>query len=304
MKIAPRHSIVLIVSAGVLAGCASTAATIAGRIDAGDVREASGLARSRVDPDRLWVINDGGSPPVLYAIGPDGRSLGTLALDGAENVDWEDLASFELDGQAWLLIADVGDNDAERRHVTLYLVREPERVEAGASAAPAAVTGFRFPGGPRDVESVAVDPVERQVYLLSKRTIPPELYALPLLLEPVDRILTAEHLGQVRSLPEPSAADLHRAKRVQSWHWQPTAMDIAPDGARAVILTYGAIYLYERRAGDSWPDALNRMPAPVALGGIREAEAACIVGDSIFVTVESPRAPLYRVRWANAGETR
>jgi len=304
VKIVPWHSVVLIVLAGAFAGCAFAPATVAGRIDASDVREASGLAQSRIDPGRLWVINDGGSPPVLHAIGHDGRWLGTLALDGADNNDWEDLASFEFDGRAWLLIADVGDNVGDRQHVTLYLVREPERLEAGGRAAPAAVTNFRFPGGPRDVESVAVDPVERQVYVLSKRTVPPELYALPLLFEPVDRILTAELVAPVRSLPAPSAAELRRAPRTQSWHWQPTAMDIAADGARAVILTYEAIYFFDRRAGDSWPEALNRTPVRVALDGIKEAEAACIVGDSIFVTVESSRAPLYRVDWTSAGDTR
>ena len=41
-----------------------------------------------------------------------------LRIDGVRAVDWEDIASYELDGKAWLLIGDVGDNAASAARTT------------------------------------------------------------------------------------------------------------------------------------------------------------------------------------------
>ena len=53
------------------------------------ITEASGLASSRLYPSVLWIINDGGNDPLLFAVGIDGADLGTFRVDGAENYDWE-----------------------------------------------------------------------------------------------------------------------------------------------------------------------------------------------------------------------
>lgn len=84
------------------------------------------MAGSNTRSDLLWVLNDGGSPAALHAVGLDGADLGRVLLPEIRNVDWEDLATFERDDRSWLLIADVGDNFAMRHHVTLYVVAEPD----------------------------------------------------------------------------------------------------------------------------------------------------------------------------------
>ena len=126
----------------------------AGTLTNASINEASGLARSIIRGDRLWVINDGGSPATLYAIGHDGADQGEVNLPELSNVDWEDLSSFELEGTPKLLIADVGDNLGFRSHVNLYVVDEPEQDQhkAGLSWQ----ISLRFPAGPRDVEAVFV----------------------------------------------------------------------------------------------------------------------------------------------------
>ena len=79
-----------------------------------DVTEASGLAASRREPGLFWVHADSGGEPILRAVAADGSPRGILRIDGAGNVDWEDAASFTLDGRAWLLVADTGDNASRR----------------------------------------------------------------------------------------------------------------------------------------------------------------------------------------------
>ena len=121
-----------------LAGCATEVmlteltpqeigkAVTVGNLANPQITEASGLAASRLYPEILWAINDGGNDPVLYAVGIDGADLGTFRVEDADNYDWEALASFELQDTAYLLIADVGDNWNQREPSSLYVVEEPD----------------------------------------------------------------------------------------------------------------------------------------------------------------------------------
>ena len=142
-----------------------------------DIIEASGLARSIRHENRYWVANDSGNAPVLYAIDSSGERHGVLMPRGIGNTDWEDLASFTLDGEPYLLVADVGDNNGVRSFVRLHAIPEPAELP-GAGRMTAVDVAFsinvKYPGGGRDTESVAV--ADGFVYLLTKRTLPPELY--------------------------------------------------------------------------------------------------------------------------------
>lgn len=268
------------------------------RIASAEITEASGLAQSTRRHDRLWIINDGGSPPVLHAIATNGQAEGSVTLDAGSNVDWEAMASFELDEKSWLLVADTGDNEAVRDTGTIYVIEEPQLAENEDAIRPPAWTlSFRWPDGPQDCEAVAVDIVNERILLLSKRGIPAVLYDMPLR-SASDDVVTATRLGPVDSLPQPTADDLERAAPERNWHWQPTAMDIARDGSAAVILTYRAVYHFERSNDEPWIEALRKPATVVDLGGIREAEAVAFVDDgrSLLFTVEAPRAPLYRIQ--------
>jgi hypothetical protein len=268
------------------------------RIASAEITEASGLAQSTRRHDRLWIVNDGGSPPVLHAITTNGETEGSVTLAPGTNVDWEAMASFELDEKSWLLVADTGDNEAVRDASTIYVVEEPQLAENEDAVRPPAWTfSFRWPDGPQDCEAVAVDIANERILLLSKRSIPAVLYELPLR-PSSDDVITATRLGPLDSLPRPTAADLERAAPERNWHWQPTAMDIARDGSAAVILTYRAVYHFERSNGERWIDALRKPATVIDLGGIREAEAVAFVEDgwSLLFTVEAPHAPLYRIQ--------
>ena len=244
---------------------------VIGKLEDGNIREASGLARSRQQDNVLWVINDNGAQEWVHAISPRGRRLGEFKLKKSNNVDWEDLASFRLDDTPYLLIADIGDNDARRKTRTLYVVEEPE-VEKNEKAKVDWRIDFRYPDGPRDAESVAVDTENARALVLTKRDIPPVLYELPLQ-RGDDKKVTAKWLGTIRSLPPPSRRDVEFAPKTNDWHWQPVGMDISDDGLAAVILTYRAVYYYTRQPEQDWFDALNTRPMRVSLGNFQNAEA-------------------------------
>ena len=267
--------------------------TVVGRLQNAKIDEASGLARSQRYPDVFWVANDDG-PSVLYAIDSTGKDLGRITIKDASNRDWEDLASFTLDDTPYLVAADIGDNSGKRKDVRLYIIEEPEAGDDKVK--PEWHIEFTYPEGPRDAESVAVDVENERVLVLTKRDVPALLYALPLRPGTNERI-DAERLGVVDSLPQPSRSDLEFASRANSWHWQPTGMDISDNGSRAVILTYGGVYLYRRAPGQDWTAALQQTPEIVSRSRNRQAESVAFdaVGESVLITIEQRNAPLFRL---------
>ena len=275
------------------------AVVIAGRVADEALTEISGLARSGHDPRRLWVHNDSGDGAVLHAIDVEGRSRGRLALDDADNVDWEDLAAFVHEGRPYLLVADTGDNEGRREILTLYAVAEPELPDgATVTATPAWRVDFRYPDGPHDAEAVAVDAPAGAIYVLTKRDVPPVLYRLPLV-PPGAEPVTATRVRTLNALPRPRYTDLEVARVTNHWHWQPTAMDLAPDGSFAVVLTYGSVYYFRRQPGQELGEALSGRPLGFGLRRLRNAEALAVApdGHSLYVGVEARRAPLLRIEF-------
>src|SRR6478609_5895090 len=164
------------------------------------VTEASGLAISSADPHFMWMVNDSGGTTDIHLAGTDGTDRGKVTLKDVKNIDWEDLASFSLDGKNYLLVADTGDNASKRQSCILHILREPTLPAAEknleSTAVPAWQIQFQYPGGPRDCEAVAVDAKAGKVILLSKRTNPPEVYELPLRPSGKGILQTAKKMGQ------------------------------------------------------------------------------------------------------------
>ncbi len=297
----PLRALILAGLAAIGGPAAAAEARFTGPITAGTLtapprNEASGLAASRRNADLLWIHDDSGGKPVLYAVGPDGASRGQLQIGGgAKNEDWEDLAAVELDGQAWLVIGDVGDNDAQRRNLRLYFVEEPATAQLAVAGylaeRPAATLRLRYEDGPRDVEALAVDARERAVYLLSKRDRPPRLYRAPLPLPLRDGEITARFVAQVTHLPPPNATQRLLPGHLGKHRAWPTALDFAADGSAAVVLTYGDLLFFPRRPGEPWAEALARPPVILGAPNLPQAEAACFSADGqhLFVASEGNR---------------
>ena len=67
-------------------------ATQTGVVTDHDIDEASGCAVSRLNRNVLYTLNDHGGKNRVYAVNINGTLVGELTIDGATNVDWEDLA--------------------------------------------------------------------------------------------------------------------------------------------------------------------------------------------------------------------
>lgn len=274
-------------------------------LDEPALNELSGLASSNVRQEVLWAVNDSGNGSELFAINKHtGTTLGTVTVDGVVNVDWEDLAAFEFKQQNWLLIADVGDNSAERQLVHLWLIKEPNANDDGqynGNIRPTADLVFSYPDGARDVESVDVDVTNQQILIISKREPLPRVYTLPLTTSTPARPLTANYIGQVTQIPQPTAADHIVFGSRSAWIASPTALSVWQDrhstNQYALLLTYKQAYLYTKDINQSWADTFSSQPKTVPMPVLPQAEALIVdqLHTTFWLTSEKLPTPLYQL---------
>ncbi len=241
-----------------------------------DILESSGLAASVDLPIVFWTHNDSGDGPRLFAFDESGRDLGVVSLASITVIDWEDIASFRQDGRGWLLVADVGDNARRRETCQLHLLPEPALDRR--TAAVHTTINFRYDIGPKDCEAVGVDGSSNTVLLASKAIFQSEVFALQLPAAPTSQVLVARSIATI-SVP------------------LATALDVSPDGSRAIVLTYGDAYEFPRRDGESWADAFKRQPQVIKMPPRRQGESICYGPDgrSLFLTSEKQPTPLWKV---------
>lgn len=197
------------------------------------VPEASGIAIGRRDGSVLWIHNDSGGEPAVYAVSEAGALLGHVRVRGAGNTDWEDMAIAACGQGSCLYLADIGDNEETRPEIVVYRVPEPAR--DAAETAEAAVFRMRYPDGPRDAEAMFVMPGET-LYVVSKgRSDAAALYRYPGTLDS-DEIVTLERVRAMTD-QQPSLPD------------QITGAAASPDGSLIALRSYTVLYIYGTEDG-------------------------------------------------------
>lgn len=251
--------------------------------------ELSGFAASRRHPGVLWAHNDGGDRPALYAVSTHGKLLAVVRIRGVSNVDWEDLALIERDGRSLLLIADTGDNGGLRRDLAIYAVEEPEQI-VDSRVSLAWKMPFQWPDGARDCEAMSVDPQTGEILLVSKKRVPPELFALPA--HPQGRgTAVARYLGSFAGVEQPDDSDLARNPVYGRYRAQITGVDVRADGGELALLNYRRVMLYARAAGQSWAEAIAQAPRALEYPWLPQAEAIGYSPDGRYVYIGSERVP-------------
>jgi hypothetical protein len=233
------------------------------------VNEASGVAASRRTGGVLWTHNDSGQP-VLYAFSTDGQLRARIQVAGAEVDDWEDVAVGSCSSGSCVYIADIGDNKASRRNITIYRVPEPslnDTITARAEALSAV-----YPEGPRDAEGIFVGP-DGALYVVTKgEGSPISVYRFPQPPAPG----TVMPLQRVATL----AGDANKAQRV-------TDADMSPDGKWVALRTLDAVEFYR---ADTLLRGKPETPMIVDVKSLREPQGEGLGFDrdgTVFLAGES-----------------
>jgi len=253
-----------------------------GSVESESLKEASGLAQSRRSSSIFFAINDSGNPPQLFALRRDGKHLGSWDIDYGSGHDFEDLSAFSLMGEAFLLIADTGDNLNWRKMQSLLILKEPSLQTDGQRLKVVRRLRFSFLDGHRDIESVAVDETGKAAYLVSKKRVPPELFRVSLEHEGHQ---TLQAIGSIENIPAPTKLDLGRRGHFGIYSSVPTALDFS--NGSAIILTYKELYLFEKQVGENWTKVFAGVPHKIPLPQMYGLESATFAGSGkILLTGE------------------
>jgi hypothetical protein len=282
--------------------------------------EISGIAPSLRQDHLYWMLNDGGNPALLYVTDPNGDLRAEVRIQNAQNTDWEDMDSFVYNQQPYLLVADVGDNLAQRNSVQVYVIAEPKLhldspslsetfSPIESSTVPVLYTlVIQYQEGPRDCEAVAVDVQQKKLLMLSKQDQPPLLYEVPLekLFEylgssypvfsekpPVERLAINSSVS-LTQFPNPDARALFSIVSDLIHPHQPTSMDVSSADDRAIILTYRYAFEFLRQPSQTWAQAFQSSPRLIRFPSLRQAEAITYTLNdrNLIITSESVGSPV------------
>lgn len=255
--------------------------TTVGTLQSPLVREASGIAASRKNANVLWVHNDSGDSARIYAMNYDGKLLGIYNLAGASAIDYEDIAigPGPTEGLDYLYIGDIGDNRARRKYVTVYRVAEPV-VDPNQSPVNITLTTvdsirLQYPDSPRDAETLMLDPVTRDIYIISKRTFFSRVYraAYP---QSTTSTTTMEY------------------KCLLPWGWA-VGGDISPTGNAIIVRSYSKASMWKVETGSQPWQAFATAKCSIPLVSEPQGEAICFAGNGrgYFTVSEKKYQPLY-----------
>ena len=273
-----------------------------GNLQNDELNEASGISASLTLPGVLYVINDSGNAPRLYAIDEQGQSLATWDI-AVRNRDWEDLARISYAGENYLVIGDTGNNLLRDRCATLHFILEPSMPVTSAELSPSNSVDVCFDDGPHNIEAIAI--TDGRLYMLSKEPVssagrnPSNVYRISLPDGvPIDRNITqlmAEHIGEL-PLRSIGVEGLMAAAVVGVDLTHPTSMEFDTASNSAYILTYREVLRVKRDTGQSWADAFGLPAERVLSHRLSQAEALTVApGQAVWFTSEKGKAPLWAI---------
>lgn len=205
--------------------------------------ELSGIVRSRSDKNVFWIHNDSGDQPRVFAIDSTGqfyksdryRNYEGITIAGATNVDWEDIT---MDNKGNLVVADIGNNGNDRKDLVLYVVPEPSPVASNTTFLKKIF--FKYPDQKKfpdksdfNYDCEAVFFADNHFQFLSK-----------------DRSDTYTRLYR---LDQEKTEEVNMLTLIDKFNigGKVTAADASEDGNRIVVITYKAIWIFERTSVES-----------------------------------------------------
>jgi hypothetical protein len=217
-----------------------------------DLVEISGVAASRINPGVLYIHNDSGNPNQVYLTDQTGADIGTLTLTPVSNRDWEDIAvgPGPVAGVNYVYVADIGDNDAKYSSVFIYRFREPDltgkTLPVRLNIDTVDQIELKYPDGPRNAETLMVDPLTKDIYIASKENGISKVY--------------------VAGYPQSTSSVTTLTPVVKLLFNKATGGDISPDGSEILLRSKEVIWYWKLPAGTTISAGLLTQPqhAPYA----------------------------------------
>ena len=258
---------------------------VAGRLSDRSMNETSGIAASGIFKDMFYVHNDSGDESRFFMISPDGKLHHTLKYDGNNgDDDCEDIAvgPGSAKGKSYVYVGNIGDNSAEREAITIYRFEEnPSWLKGSVANIKAQKLYLQYPDGPKDAETLMIDPIDELFYIVTKRTDTVRIYTSPLAHKPNDT-LSLTYRGKL----------FFEGTKPFKWI---TGGDISKDDDDVLLKSYDKVYYWNRRGKEHLWKTLQRKPKILTYQVEKMGEAIGFAADgkSYYTVSEGVYAPVY-----------
>lgn len=259
-----------------------------GRLQSKEMDETSGIVASTINPDVYYVHNDSGDTSRFFAMNHEGKLLSTIYFKGNGHRngidDFEDIAvgPGPVKGKSYVYLGDIGDNSSNKKYITIY--RAPESKTWGKDSLdhidPTPVH-LIYPDGPKDAEAMMVDPVEKLLYIVTKRGDTVGVYTAPLTFKAKDTIRMT-----------------FRTKLffagIKPFKWI-TAADISKKGDQILVKSYEKVYYWRRKLNEPAWRAMQQPARELKYKQEKQGEAIGFTpdGKGYYTTSEGVYAPVY-----------
>lgn len=262
---------------------------ISGFLQSRELKETSGISASGIFNDIYYIHNDSGDTSRFFAVTPKGNLVSTFYYQMDKNtpsreLDCEDIAVGKgpKAGKSYVYLGDIGDNFNGRPYVTIYRFEERlSWLQKPLNHVVPTQLHLSYPDGPKDTETLMLDPIQNLLYLVNKRTDTVRVYTTPLNFKNNEkRVLTLRSKIYIPGFKP--------FKYI-------TAGDISKDGTRVLLKSYGKVYYWQRREGEPIWATMQRKPAELPYDIQRQGEAIGFTpnGEGYYTTSEGLFAALY-----------
>jgi len=269
---------------------------ISGTLQEKYMDEISGIAASGINKGLYYIHNDSGDTSRFFTINPIGGKLAsTVYFNGDPNLpqgvwDCEDIAvgPGPVPGKSYLYVGDIGDNYAVRRYLTIFRMEEKTAWAADSVQHAVAVPiHFKYPDGPKDAESLMIDPVQKLIYIVSKRKDSVGVYTSPLIFKPNDTLILTKRCKLYFGGFKP-------------FKWI-TAGDISKDGQQILLKSYVKVYYWRRKNNEPVWQTLLRQPQELPYKMERQGEGIGFTpdGKGYYTVSEGVYTPIYYYKIPN-----
>jgi len=256
------------------------------RIKDPEINEISGVASSYNRPETFWIHNDSGDLPRIFLVDKAGNTLTVGTISNATENEWEENATFQLEGTPYYNIRANWEKTASKKKKKLYIIEEPKPNPDGSYPSSFPIQrriNFTYDTGAQNCESLAVDVQSGKILLVSKTSYGGTqkiryVHQLPLSVVAGTGTEIAQKIQEFGTIAEAT-----------------TGMDISNDGRYAIIHTVlDGNFEFTRNQNETWAEAFVKEPRRIGIPEERGYEAVCYGtnGVDLYLMKEGLNSPI------------
>lgn len=240
------------------------------------IDEASGIAASALHKGMYWLHNDSGDEPRIFLIDSLCSLHAVVGFATIRNRDWEDIAVGKgpIENFSYIYIGEIGDNNAVYSEKSIIRCQEPKipSTNNDTTLTQFDILRYTYPDGNRDAETVLLDPLTKDIFIVSKREDNVGVYRFPY----------PQSVSEVTILQKVAVLPLTGI----------VGGDISPNGMEILLKSYTNIYYWKRNSGEMTAQTLSRPFTIVPYELEPQGEAVCWTATGTGYVTVSEESPL------------